>query len=192
MVVHSADDCAIPLNYMCNLPGRFVGVVDARYYEKFVDAEGVPIMGSRDVEDVTLVNFGKLIKKVMQHLQPDIIRAILDRKQRIVVLAKGDSFCNIPEISWNHYLSPGKPCSQPGALGVNFKNLIIVTEGESNCDYRGNPKSGRVLLHEFGHAINFSIDERVDWLKRMLDSAAANANATGLLTGLKVREKNIT
>lgn len=183
--------CNFNLNSMCYLPGRFVGIVDKQFYEKFVDADGVPVMGSVEVGDPTLMNFAKLIKTMMQHLQPDIRQALIDRKTRVAVLARGDSFCRIPEISYHHYLSPGKPCSQPGAYGVTFKNLIIVTEGDEGCDHRGSLKAGRVLLHEFAHAINFAIDEKpMDYLKKSLDDAYQSALDAGLLNGLKVNIKN--
>ncbi len=68
-----------------------------RYYRKYFDARGIPIVGSDRVLDQSF----SLAAQVVNHMlskRPDIRRALIVQHTRVAILAKDEVFTDLPEM----------------------------------------------------------------------------------------------
>src|SRR5262245_52780537 len=59
------------------------------FYEKYTDAEGIPVIASRKVPDEALVMAAELVSHMLAR-RPDLRKALAERKVRIAVMAKSE------------------------------------------------------------------------------------------------------
>lgn len=141
---------------ICNLPKDFIPVIDTNFYKKFVLANGVPIMGSDDVPDFSLVDSARIITGIMERLKPEIVEALLRRQQRIIVYGPNENSCSLPEQS-------GPSCKPSMGLGLTYSNIVSIPYLREKCEDAGHGPYA-FLIHEFGHAVNsvfHEIDKRL-------------------------------
>uniref|UniRef100_A0A915KKE4 Uncharacterized protein n=1 Tax=Romanomermis culicivorax TaxID=13658 RepID=A0A915KKE4_ROMCU len=184
--------CDLSIKHLCYLTGDLARTIDGQFYGKFVDIQGLLVLSSHQVSDLTLASYGYLMDIVVSHLSSDVRSSLVRRGFRFAIVGQSESFCDIPEIAVNYYIAPMKPCSRPGIQGVTFKTLIVVSEGRGlqACDgFHNSSKTGRVMIHELTHAINLVIDDELEYLKNSLDSAYLNALANNLMDDIKDKSR---
>jgi len=158
-----------PIN---QLPPDYLSTVDQNFYKKFVNANGIPIMSSQDVSDYALKECARIIRGVTGDLQPNFMPALLKKKERIALWANNSTACSIPEVA--------KPCQLKDFKGgMAWGNILILQETSFQCDVRGNAWIGRVLVHEFMHAVNFVFGEIDKNLQKALNKAYNDAKQKG-------------
>lgn len=122
------------------------------FYEKFVSANGIPVLGSRKVSDHALLEAAYIVNSMLAD-RDDLRDAIIRNKIRVVVMAPTELTTDIPEHS---DLKP-KDYWDRRARGLGATKIRPATScGEENllC-YPGDPYFGEsILVHELAHTIH--------------------------------------
>jgi len=155
------------------LPQAYLKTVDKSFYKKFVSANGIPIMSSKDVSDYALKESARIIRGVTDNFHPGFLAALIEKTERVALWASNSTACSIPEVA--------KPCDLDKFRGgLAFGYMLILQETGFKCDDRGNAWIGRVLVHEFQHGVN-GVFEKVDKkLQSDLEKAHKNAKDKGI------------
>jgi cyclophilin family peptidyl-prolyl cis-trans isomerase len=124
----------------------------APFYQKYLDAGGLPVVGSARVSDNALAEAAWIIRHMLEG-RPDLIRAMAGNKVRVVVMAADEYTTDIPEHS---RLTP-KLYWDRRARGLGATPSVpAVSCGEENLlGFERDPyPNENIFVHEFGHAIH--------------------------------------
>jgi hypothetical protein len=175
------------------------------FYEKLVDAMGIPVVSSSKVPDDALL----MARDVVIHMlmkRPDLRRALIDRRWRIGVMAETEMTTDIPEHRDRKRPPPGDPRLTEGERrGYETGTGIALMTDKEYWDRRarglgGNPTTcaeenllgypgtryfgEHILVHEFAHAIMGGAIRNVDpGLFEEIRKAYDAAMAKGLYKG---------
>jgi len=165
-----------PVELIADYVAANVGPVPASlgldpFYEKYTDAEGIPVVASAKVPDAALL-VARDIVNTMLAARPDFRKSMIARKWRTGVIAEVEMTMDIPEYS--RMRRPGAPREVPGGLPGE---LVPAPVTQADRDYHanrsrglgGNPTTGaeenllgypgtrywgeHIFVHEFAHAI---------------------------------------
>ncbi len=123
-----------------------------KFYKKYVDAAGYPIVSSDKVDDYALLEAAYLVNLMLGH-RPDVREAMVRSGSRLIVIAHNEFTTDIPEHS---HLKP-KDFWDRRARGLGGSQTDPVCScGEENLlAYPGDPYSTEnILIHEFAHNIH--------------------------------------
>lgn len=168
------------------------------FYEKYTDAQGIPIVGSGDVPDDALLVARDIVLHMLSS-QPDIHQYMAQEGYRVGVMAETDSTMDLPEHSdWE------KPSIDDPRLTdeeqENYERIAEMTAEEywnqrargmggkyTTCaeenilGYRGTKYYGEnILVHEFSHAIHQAIKEVKPALAEQIEEDYQKAMSSGL------------
>jgi hypothetical protein len=124
------------------------------FYEKHLDAGGLPVLSSGKVSDAALLEAGFLIDQMLSK-RDDLRAAMRKRNVRVVVMAPTEMTTDVPE---QRDMKPKEYWDQR-ARGLGGR---ITSCGEENLlNLRGDRyRNENILIHEFAHAIhNFGLRE---------------------------------
>ena len=126
----------------------------APFYQKHIDAGGLPIVSSSKVADCALLEAAWLINQMLDG-RNEIRRAIIrsDVKVRVAIMATTEFTTDLPEHS---DLKP-KPFWDKRArgLGATAERPAVSCGEENLLCYPGDPYvTENILIHEFGHVIH--------------------------------------
>lgn len=137
-----------------------------RFYTKYLDVEGIAIIGADNVGDNILYRAKEIVLKVTsKHLQ---FRRDLSGA-RLLLAARGTSIRSLPEL--RDFRRSRYGCSRISREGV-------VDFCASVVEWDGNPNMG-VYTHELGHAIVPSISRIEPNFESLLDQAYRQAVSLG-------------
>ena len=117
------------------------------FYQKYLDAGGLPVLGSTNVSDYALLEARWILLRMLSH-RPEILQIMATNRARLVVMAHNEYTTDVPEqanrtpkVFWDRR-----------ARGLGGR---IASCGEENLlNFPGDPYSTEnILIHEFGHAI---------------------------------------
>jgi cyclophilin family peptidyl-prolyl cis-trans isomerase len=131
-----------------------------RFYQKHLDAGGLPVLGSAKVSDNALAEAAWIVRQMLTG-RDDILRAMKDTKVRVVVMAAGEYTTDVPEHS---RMSP-KPFWDRRArgLGATPANPVVSCGEENLLTYPRDPyPNENIFVHEFAHAVHGTGLNRVD------------------------------
>lgn len=151
-------------------------------YAKYMDIGGVPILGTRAVDDHALREARWIVERMIGH-RPDVLAAIAKKKMRLVVMAKTEMTTDVPE---HADLTPKAYWDRRArGLGATAARPATSCAEENLLELPGDPyASENILVHEFAHTIHEHGMTAVDpSFARRLSAAYANAKATGLWAG---------
>lgn len=132
----------------------------AAFYEKYADADGLPILGSKKVSDNALAEAAWIVRHLLAD-RKDILDAMVKQNVRAVVMAKDEFTTDLPEYS---DMKP-KLYWDRRARGLGATPRIpVVSGGEENLlNFRRDPyPTENIFLHEFAHAIHGTGLNKVD------------------------------
>ncbi len=66
------------------------------FYAKYVDAVGIPVLGSMRVPDTALLAARQIVIGMLAH-RPDLARILVARGQRVAIMAQGEGTTDLPE-----------------------------------------------------------------------------------------------
>lgn len=117
------------------------------FYQKHLDASGLPVLGSTNVSDYALLEARWILLQMLSH-RPEILQIMATNRARLVVMAHNEYTTDVPEQANR---SP-KVFWDRRARGLGGR---IASCGEENLlNFQGDPYSTEnILIHEFGHAI---------------------------------------
>jgi cyclophilin family peptidyl-prolyl cis-trans isomerase len=119
----------------------------APFYQKYLDADGLPVLGSTNVSDYAMLEARWILRHMLSH-RPEILQIMASNRARLVVMAHNEYTTDIPEqanqapkVFWDRR-----------ARGLGGR-LSSCAEENLLC-FPGDPYSTEnILIHEFGHAI---------------------------------------
>ena len=124
----------------------------APFYEKHLDAWGMPIVSSRHVSDYALLEARHLIGEMMGE-RTDILQAMGDNGVRYVVMGVNEYTTDVPEHS---DLTPARYWDRRArGLGATFSRPAVSCGEENLLCLKGDPyKTENILIHELAHAVH--------------------------------------
>ncbi len=149
------------------------------FYQKHLDADGLPILGSTNVSDFALLE----ARWIIRHMLPgreDILRALATNRVRLAVMAWNEFTTDIPEHSdltskvyWDR---------RARGLGATRARPAVSCAEENLLCYPGDPYSTEnILIHEFAHTIHEMGLSRLDpTFDARLNAAFQRATSRGL------------
>ena len=157
------------------------------FYQKHLDAGGLPVVASLHTSDLALYTARDIIDEILAN-RSDLRAAIADQDVRVAVMAFGTVLTNLPEfrdigefepgVSWDERTRGGGvgPTDARPVLAIAEENLLCLGK------YDLFPYED-IFVHEFAHAVLYMGVERQpggeDFRKR-LDRAYSNALDAGL------------
>jgi hypothetical protein len=143
------------------------------FYEKYVDADGLPILGSKKVSDDALAEAAWIVRKMLDG-RKDILEAMAKQNVRAVIMAKDEFTTDLPEqvnmrpkLYWDR---------RARGLGATPRVPVVSGAEENLLTFRRDPyPNENIFLHEFAHAIHGTGLNKVDptFDKRLKDAYKA-------------------
>ncbi len=130
------------------------------FYEKYVDADGLPVLGSKKVSDDALAEAAWVVRKMLDG-RKDLLKAMAQQNVRAVIMAKDEFTTDLPE---QVNLRP-KLYWDRRARGLGATTAIPVVSGaeENLLNFHRDPyPNENIFLHEFAHAIHGTGLNKVD------------------------------
>jgi hypothetical protein len=123
-----------------------------KFYQKHVDAGGLPVVGSEKVSDHALAEAAWIVGKMLNGRE-DILKAMRANKVRVVVMAATEFTTDVPEHS---KLTPKQYWDRRArGLGATRQNPCVSCGEENLLGFGGDPyPRENIFVHEFAHAIH--------------------------------------
>jgi len=126
-----------------------------KFYKKYLDANGIPIVSSWRVPDSALVQAWNIVVFMTNDLPPDVLKQMQKEGARVGVMARYEGTTDIPEhadlasdttLNWD---------LRARGLGGDME-LPLTTCAEENllCYQIDKYHAEDILIHEFSHAIH--------------------------------------
>jgi len=154
----------------------------APFYQKHLDADGLPIVASYRVADAALHEAAWIVRHMIGH-RPDLIRSLADQRARVAIMAWCEYTTDLPEqaamepkVFWDR---------RARGLGGTPRAPIVSCAEENLLDYPGDPYSTEnIFIHEFAHTLHGIALRAVDptFVPR-LEAAYKKAIGQGLWKG---------
>ncbi len=144
------------------------------FYQKYVDAGGLPIVASARVSDYALLEAHYIVMHMIGG-RPDVLAATARNHVRLAVMAYDEMTTDIPEHS---DLTPKNYWDKRArGLGATAERPAVSCGEENLLGYPGNPyPSENILVHEFAHTIHLlgmnTVDPTFDGRLRTAYAAA--------------------
>lgn len=122
------------------------------FYQKYLSANGYPIVSSEKVNDYALKEAAYLINMMLAR-RPDVREAMIESGSRMIVIAHDEYTTDIPEYK---NLSPKDYWdARARGLGGSKTEAVCSCAEENVLAYDGDPYSTEnILIHEFAHNIH--------------------------------------
>lgn len=130
------------------------------FYEKYADADGLPILGSKRVSDNALAEAAWIVRYMLAD-RKDILDAMVKQNVRAVIMAKDEFTTDVPEyrdmkpkLYWDR---------RARGLGATPRIPVVSGAEENLLSFRRDPyPDENIFLHEFAHAIHGTGLNKVD------------------------------
>ncbi len=122
------------------------------FYEKYVSANGYPVVSSEKVDDYALLEAAHLINLMLAE-RPDVRKAMIKSGSRMIVMAHDEFTTDVPEHS---RLEPKDFWDRRArGLGGSQTDPVCSSAEENLLGYPGDPYHAEcILIHEFAHNIH--------------------------------------
>ena len=158
-----------------------------QFYQKYLDADGLPIVASSIVPDRVLFTARDMIDEMLA-LREDIRVAIAAQEVRVAVMAHGSVLTDLPEFSGLTEFSPEVSWDERtrgGGVGPTDTRPVVAIAEENLLCYGGDDvfPYEDIFVHEFAHAVlNMGIERLPGGgeFRRRLEVAYADALEAGL------------
>ena len=118
------------------------------FYQKYLDVEGFPVVGSEKVSDAALYEAEWILRHMLEG-RSDILQAMAGRHVHLVVMAWNEYTTDVPE----HSRMKPKVFWDRRARGLGGKPVSCAEE--NLLCYPGDPyEKENILIHEFAHAVH--------------------------------------
>jgi hypothetical protein len=172
------------------------------FYTKYTDAGGIPIVSSEQVPDAALLAARSIVDYMVSG-RPDVRAAMIERGQRVGVMAHSEMQTDLPEYrDWKKpaiddpRLTPRERYYEPGGIasmtdreywnrrarGMGGRYTTAAEEnilGYPDTRYYGE----HILVHEFSHAVMGALRSADPELYQEIQDAYAEAKAAGRFRG---------
>ena len=133
------------------------------FYEKYLDADGIPVVASSRVPDAALVRARDIIDEMLAN-RPDLRATMAGEGRRVTVVADSEVIADIPEFrdlyekyqgtDWNRRIRSGRAGNQQDPTTAVWARNLLCGSGDAHPDED-------ILVHEFAHTIlNMGIERQ--------------------------------
>lgn len=137
---------------------KALNVLSAKeFYKKFKKTSGLNVKGSSSIEDDSLTKAVLIIEKMISK-RPDIRERLIRENAEVVIIAKNENYCDIPEardLKDKKTFDGRSFCDICGGGGVIGRPITTVCEDNllktKNDPYHGTED---ILTHEFAHTMH--------------------------------------
>ncbi len=151
----------------------------APFYQQHVDADGLAIVGSKQVQPAALLEAAYLVDRMLDG-RDDLRRAIAAAKVRVTVMAADEFTTDVPE---HADLTPAAYWNRRArGLGATPARPSVSCGEENLLQMSGDPYHGEnILIHEFAHTIHeFGLEKTDPTFNVRLRAAFDQAKERGL------------
>lgn len=155
------------------------------FYQKVLDLDGLPILGSSKVADPALREAAWIIRNMLA-AQPTILRSLTDNDARIVVMASTEYTTDLPEqADW-------KPKEHWDKRARGMGGQIGSCGEENLLCFPGDPYSTEsILIHEFAHTLHeYGLKKLIPDFDKRVKDAYDKAIKNGLWKGTYAAENH--
>jgi len=158
------------------------------FYEKYIDADGIPVLGSRNVSDEALYRARYLILQMLAG-QDRVRDEMIAHGARVAIMAATEVTTDVPE---HAYLQGDTTNWDERARGLGGTvDLPLTTGAEENvlCQAGDSYAGEDIFMHEFGHTIhNLGLHFAFPDFEAKLSAAYSAAQMNRLWTGTYAME----
>lgn len=123
-----------------------------KFYSKYVDAGGYPVLASATVDDYALKEAAYLIELMLGE-RPDIKHAMVASGSRMLIIAHNEYTTDLPEFA--HFKPKDYWDARARGTGGSKTDPYCTCGEENLLGYSGDPYSTEcILIHEFAHNIH--------------------------------------
>jgi len=156
-----------------------------KFYSKYVDVNGLPLISSWRVPDSCFVAAHRTLYAMTSMLAPEIIEAMKKANSRVAIMARYEGTTDLPE---HHYLINDTALNwdlRARGLGGTIEEPLTSCAEENILAYQIDKYHAEdILIHEFAHAIHcigiIQVDSTFD---DRLQKLYEQAKARGILAG---------
>lgn len=152
------------------------------YYTKYIDADGFPILASKNVDDYALKEAAYLVGMLLAE-RPDIKRAMVASGSRLLIIAHNEYTTDLPEFA--DFKPKDYWDARARGTGGSKDDPYCTCGAENLLCYPGDPyREENILIHEFAHNMHLRGMARVDpTFDKRLKKTYENAMEAGLWKG---------
>lgn len=151
--------------------------ITSRWYAKYLNADGIPVLGSAGVSDAALYKAQRQAMLLMRTMPRSVAAQLRSQHNRIVILAADEGVGDIPEFA---AAFPDRSIDQRFWAGFGATLTLPITSGtEENLLRHSNQEN--IFVHEFAHTVGELGLASIDPVfVEQLQQAYAAAQAAGL------------
>ena len=159
------------------------------FYEKYLDADGIPIVSSAKVPDDALFRAEEIIGQMLA-LRPDLRATIAGMGIRVAIMAASSVLSDLPEFEDIYETNPGTDWdkrTRGGGVGPTPRRPVVAIAEENLLCYGSDvfPYED-IFVHEFAHVVlTMGVEQKTggDEFRRRLETAYETAFGGGLWRG---------
>lgn len=153
------------------------------WYQKYVDADGLPVVASAAVSDTALMQARYIALKMLERI-PDALEEMVRCHFRIGVVGYQENVTDLPECSMMKVWWPETDWDARGrGYGATLR-LPVMSIGEENLvripNFRERYASESIMVHEFAHNVDFALRRIRPEFRDSLNHAFRSAREEGL------------
>lgn len=126
-----------------------------KFYTKYVDVNGIPLISSWRVPDSAIVAAHRTLYAMTSMLKPEIVQAMKKANARVAIMARYEGTTDLPE---HHYLVNDTSLNwdlRARGLGGTIEEPLTSCAEENVLAYQIDKYHAEdILIHEFSHAIH--------------------------------------
>lgn len=149
------------------------------FYEKYVDAGGLPVLSSGAPEDAALTRACQLVGNMLSN-RPDVRAKLIELRARFVVIGRNEGTADVPEYGFRE-----KSREEQDAINARARGLggQAASCGEENlmCLSVDRYSTESICVHEFAHTIGQGVYELDQGFGDRLQVAFDDAKSKGRL-----------
>lgn len=156
------------------------------WYQKYVDADGLPILSSAAVSDTALLQARHIVMTMLQRI-PEARDEMLRCHFRVAVAGAHERITDLPECRMMPVWWPDTDWDARGRGYGATLQLPVMSIGEENLvplpDVADRYHSESIMVHEFAHNVDFAMRRVSPAFRDSLLTAYSEAGRAGLWAG---------
>jgi hypothetical protein len=150
------------------------------FYDKYLDARGVPVLSSAAVSDIALASACSIASQMLAE-RDDVRLAMIDRNMRIAILGRNEVTTQIPEYRNLDTMFPQQDWDRLRGVGATIQ-IPVASVGEENllCLTNDIFAGEQILVQTFATAVLLGLEDVDDTYEPRLRDAYDAAIAAGL------------
>lgn len=156
------------------------------FYQKYLDAFGIPIVSSAAVFGGAHYQARDLLREILAN-RPDLLELLADTRTHIAIMGEKEVITDIPEFRFLYQLAPGRDWDTVltgGGVGPSTSiPVLVVAEQNLICLQSDLVPHADVFIHEVAHAVLTMVIEfklKDSRFRSRVDTAYENAMGDGL------------